>query len=603
MKRRIRETGGWLRPGIAVLLLAGAITWAFRMSEKRVSQSASEGDLLWSFQAQGGLTGAPAIDLERDGSYFGTLDGLLFAVDGDGVERWRFDYAEHGTSGLRAQAFHGAPAIGEDGTIYIGDDVVTPNFFFAIQPDGEPAWVYETWGSYSQIDTSPALDRRGRVYAGAHGWGAGVDNGEILVFDPTGHRLEPLGHTGPIGASPGILEDDRVVFAVHGHDEWVLPSPTATLDPDRTPTGSPTASPTASATSHRTATALPTSTSSPSRSATPTAVATSAPRFLPWLPAQARATSGARLDESAHAQGQPPPHGGGTPPASGARGRPLLRPRGRGGRAAVATPPGVTAPVPARLHLLDEDSAHPTVRDLEGLDGPGSLAVDGAIAWLGLAEPRPAVAAFDLAAVPGHAEPGASRGPALAPVRYEPLTAEVAGSPVLGRREEGWLEVLVLATDGTLTRLDVPDDPQRPARRRWSPLSRRCREGRTGPGRRRPRLRRRRRSGLRPGALRWGDRLANGFVGHPDHERHLVGSTWPGLRRHERWRSPCHRRRGGRARSGGGVARLPPRREEHRRFTAAVVRRRTRARAVRTSVVLTSRAPGLAAGGILAPCS
>ena len=40
--------------------------------------------------------------------------------------------------------FEGSPAIGDDGTIYIGDDVATPNYFVALEPDGTLKWRLPT---------------------------------------------------------------------------------------------------------------------------------------------------------------------------------------------------------------------------------------------------------------------------------------------------------------------------------------------------------------------------------------------------------------------------------------------------------------------------
>ena len=179
----------------------------------------SGAEILWTYRAGGRITGAPAI--AEDGTvYAGALDGKLYAIDLRGAEQWVFDYAEHTTNGFGAQAFHGAPALDDDGTIYIGDDIAVPNFFFAVLPDGQPRWVYETWGVYSQIDTSPALDRRGRVYAGM--WGAGGRGGPYgnpIVLDDRGQRLDSNRAAGPVVASPAVLDDDRVVFAASSYVE------------------------------------------------------------------------------------------------------------------------------------------------------------------------------------------------------------------------------------------------------------------------------------------------------------------------------------------------------------------------------------------------
>jgi len=54
-----------------------------------------------------------------------------------------------------------SPALGMDGTIYVGSD---DNLFYALSPAGWIAWSYETAGA---ISSSPAVDACGKVYAGS----------------------------------------------------------------------------------------------------------------------------------------------------------------------------------------------------------------------------------------------------------------------------------------------------------------------------------------------------------------------------------------------------------------------------------------------------
>ncbi len=467
------------RAAIAAAVMALAVAVA-----QRPSLHAAPGAVLWTYEAGARLSGAPSI-AEDGTAYVGALDGLLHAVDHAGTQRWVFVYTEHGRAG--AQAFHGAPALGEDGTIYIGDDIVVPNYFFAVHPDGRSRWTYETWGGYSQIDTSPALDRRGRFYAGMHGWGAGVDYGSLLVLIDGGFRIGSTEDTGPILASPAVLDDDRVVFAAPVHQEWVLPSPTpegqeetptpiasATVTPAATPTSAPTRTP-------RIGTPLPvrgflpyartdplpaTASSGQGRGSESTrsgtdgsAGATPAPNddaasdSPVESPGRADPANGAARFEPG-ARGEPP-YSLRTPVSPG-RGRPLLSPSG----ALASQPrpsPWVTVPVPARLHVIGDDPLDVRVHDLDGMDGPGSLAADGTTIWFGVTAPRAALVSYVV-------EPDV----AARLVRFVPLTAPVAGSPILGRRDGGSLTVIALQTNGTLTVLDVPDDEAMPVRERWS---------------------------------------------------------------------------------------------------------------------------------------
>ncbi|MFN8422284.1 MAG: hypothetical protein U0470_02490 [Anaerolineae bacterium] len=79
----------------------------------------------------------------------------------------------------------------QTGTIYVGDDIVVPNFFFALHPDGQVKWVQRYESVYSQIDASPALAAGSRICTAAHGGGAGGAHGAILVLHRDGRLLRP----------------------------------------------------------------------------------------------------------------------------------------------------------------------------------------------------------------------------------------------------------------------------------------------------------------------------------------------------------------------------------------------------------------------------
>jgi eukaryotic-like serine/threonine-protein kinase len=55
-----------------------------------------------------------------------------------------------------------SPAIGADGTVYVGSD---DNKLYAINPDGSLKWTYIT-GDY--VRSSPAIGANGTVYVGSY---------------------------------------------------------------------------------------------------------------------------------------------------------------------------------------------------------------------------------------------------------------------------------------------------------------------------------------------------------------------------------------------------------------------------------------------------
>jgi|GEM_PF-6750840 len=371
------------------------------------------GVVAWSYAASGRVAAVPAISADGT-AYVATQRGLMYALDCAGGRKWLFDYRSH-TDGWGPQAFEGAPAVDETGTIYVGDDIVVPNFFFALHPDGSVKWVQRYESLYSQIDASPALAADGHIFTAAHGWGAGVDHGAILVLHRDGRLLRPNGDvwsedgTGPITNGPALLADGSAAYVSPPFGQWVLPTGTP-----------PTATPEA------THTTVPTRTPRPTR----TRVAeTPAPHHRAFLPRALR-------------ESRPPPAAAAHRPAVVAQPMP---------------PPWIIEPVPSRLRLVRAESTADTVVDLAGLSAPSAPATDGRDIWFtALAEDDAHLLAY--------------RGGSAPELRLNfAIPAGAAAAPVLGRRDAvtGRMVVLWMGTDGKLVALDASSDDGT-AEVRWS---------------------------------------------------------------------------------------------------------------------------------------
>jgi len=106
------------------------------------------GSVKWKFR-----TGAGEPSIGADGTiYVPSHNHYLFAVNPDGTLQWK---TEIGTGSSDT------PAIGNDGTIYIGE-----LFFYAINPDGTIKWIYDGWDQYDYEVTSSAyaISADGLVY-------------------------------------------------------------------------------------------------------------------------------------------------------------------------------------------------------------------------------------------------------------------------------------------------------------------------------------------------------------------------------------------------------------------------------------------------------
>jgi len=129
-----------------------------------------DGTIEWDYKTDWCIISSPAID--DDGTvYIGSKDHFLYAFSADQHKvKWKF---QTGTF-FDGHCVDSSPAIGPDGTIYVGTDPygaagqtpipVTTNFW-AINPDGSLKWVFETEDG---VESSPAIGPDGTVYVGSY---------------------------------------------------------------------------------------------------------------------------------------------------------------------------------------------------------------------------------------------------------------------------------------------------------------------------------------------------------------------------------------------------------------------------------------------------
>jgi len=163
--------------------------------------------LKWSFTTGDLIESSPAIG--ADGTiYVGSSDGKLYAINPDGSQKWSF------TTG--GQIFS-SPAIGADGTIYVGS---ADNKLYAINPDGSQKWSFTTgyW-----IGSSPAIGTDGTIYFGSY------DN-KLYAINPDGSQKWSFTTGDSIACSPAIGADgtiyvgsyDNKLYAINpdGSQKW-----------------------------------------------------------------------------------------------------------------------------------------------------------------------------------------------------------------------------------------------------------------------------------------------------------------------------------------------------------------------------------------------
>ncbi len=142
----------------------------------------------WKYRTGNSIyVSSPAIG--SDGTiYIGSMDDNLYAINPTGTLKWKY---------LTDDSIESSPAIGSDGTIYIG---TLNDSLYAINPTGTLKWKYSTDDS---IASSPAIGSDGTIYIGS------IDN-YLYAINPTG-TLKWKYQTGNyITSSPAIGSDGTI---------------------------------------------------------------------------------------------------------------------------------------------------------------------------------------------------------------------------------------------------------------------------------------------------------------------------------------------------------------------------------------------------------
>ncbi|MDD1720012.1 MAG: PQQ-binding-like beta-propeller repeat protein [Methanoregulaceae archaeon] len=177
----------------------------------------------WSVLGGMIIESSPAIG--SDGTiYVGSEWGDLYARNPDGSKKWTFSTC---INNICADIFS-SPAIGSDGTIYFGCD---NGYFYAVRPDGTLKWRYYA-GDW--IRSSPAIGSDGTVYFGC-------DDGFLYALWLNGTKKWRAGtavpkdyiEAGGIRSSPVLDGTDNIYFGCtngyffslnpSGKRKWVYP--------------------------------------------------------------------------------------------------------------------------------------------------------------------------------------------------------------------------------------------------------------------------------------------------------------------------------------------------------------------------------------------
>ena len=153
----------------------------------------------WKFETAKGVHSSPAIG--SDGTiYVGSYDNKLYAINPDGTEKWNF---------ITDLYVYSSPAIGSDGTIYVGSQ---DNNLYAINPDGTEKWNFRTGNI---VVSSPAIGYDGVVYVGS-------DDFKLYAIYPDGSEKWNFTTRGDVMSSPAIDSNGTIYVGSQDHKLYAI---------------------------------------------------------------------------------------------------------------------------------------------------------------------------------------------------------------------------------------------------------------------------------------------------------------------------------------------------------------------------------------------
>ena len=181
----VADTSGYWR--VRINRYSGSGNYLFSVSVITIL-----GTQKWTFLTGNQVNSSPAIG--SDGTiYVGSNDGKLYAFNSDGTQKWSLSLGE---------AVESSPAIGSDGTIYVGvSDVSTWNGkVCAVNPSGSKKWEFLI---SAQVCSSPAIDSAGTVYVGA-------EDNNLYAINPDGTQKWAFSTGNIVTGSPAIGSDGTI---------------------------------------------------------------------------------------------------------------------------------------------------------------------------------------------------------------------------------------------------------------------------------------------------------------------------------------------------------------------------------------------------------
>jgi outer membrane protein assembly factor BamB len=134
----------------------------------------ANGNLRWTHTTGGPIHSSPAVSPDGNEIYLCSEDGILYALGRDGSELWTF--ATKGPGSVPTGSIFASPAIGADGSVYIGG-LYDPNLYALDPNDGAIKWSC-SFSSGGWPFASPVLAPDGTIY-------------QTLLYDANLYAIDP----------------------------------------------------------------------------------------------------------------------------------------------------------------------------------------------------------------------------------------------------------------------------------------------------------------------------------------------------------------------------------------------------------------------------
>ncbi|TSC94234.1 MAG: pyrrolo-quinoline quinone repeat-containing protein [Candidatus Berkelbacteria bacterium Athens1014_28] len=166
-------------------------------------------ELLWSYKAESGIESSPAIG--ADGTiYVGSHDGYFYAFNKDGSLKWKVKLTEPSFDERwnNSKAIMASPAIAKDGTIYIN---TASDFLHALNPDGSEKWRFSiNW--HNDFWNGPNIGSDGTIYIGTARFDGASENSGLYAISPDGTRKWFVQESSGISIVPTVMDDGTVIY-------------------------------------------------------------------------------------------------------------------------------------------------------------------------------------------------------------------------------------------------------------------------------------------------------------------------------------------------------------------------------------------------------